>query len=72
MIFSNEKSACYYCRASGRNNFELPVVRFNFLQGEPVICERCFGERIGISAEWKKEVSNNLLDEEKEHREIIS
>lgn len=42
--------------------FETPVLRFNWLIGDPAICERCVAKTFGIEANWKEAVERFLGD----------
>lgn len=50
------KLQCKRCGAtSTTKDFDLPCYFFNFLEGKPAICEKCFAYCLGITdAEWDK------------------
>lgn len=36
----------------------VPYLKFNWLEGQPKICERCLAAKLGISAEWGSRVKD--------------
>ncbi len=48
-IENTESIPCSKCGLkSEMPGIELPVLAFNFLEGSPVICERCVAEALGL------------------------
>lgn len=47
---------CIICNRGGRGKFDIPGMRFTFLQGEPLICEECLGERLGLGNKFPESI----------------
>ena len=61
MIFGGGKSgqSCYKCKEAREwKRFELPGIRFNWLEGDIWICEKCFAESLGVTSNWIEAVIN--------------
>lgn len=59
----NSKSLkCDRCEVTSKEGsfFELPGFVFNFLEGQPFICERCIANFLGIEREWLDVVKIDL------------
>lgn len=35
-------------------------VQFNFLEGNPFVCSRCFAKALGVDVPWKKEIVKKI------------
>ena len=62
----NTYFTCSLCKTqiAITQSFELPGGRFNFLVGEPTICERCVAHKMGIEANWKEEIEKSIKPRE--------
>jgi hypothetical protein len=50
----------YRCKVCGLLGDELPRLAFNFLEGRPVICERCLARACGIEGRWSEGAEKTL------------
>jgi len=50
------------CNLCGQETqrLELPSLYFNFLEGCPMVCEKCIAEKLGIKAEWIQAIKDDL------------
>jgi hypothetical protein len=60
MIFSGKK--CSICGCHGKKeNYDISGIRFNYLENDVTICERCIYEKLsGIKLEWRDEIKGNI------------
>ena len=57
----SERKKCIKCGRGAKDHFNFPCLIFNWLEGDPVICDKCMFETItGLSSEWKKIVKDYL------------
>ena len=58
-------SKCDLCGTETKDpKVELPGITFNFLEGKPMVCERCVARTNGIEASWLPEIEEKLKEPE--------
>ncbi len=57
----NEIKKCFHCKVEIQQpDINLTGIAFHYLEGEPVICERCMARTFGIEGTWKVDVESKM------------
>ena len=57
--------SCFKCKINFDDKIDPPGIRFNWLYGDPFVCEKCAAMIFGIvEAEWKNGIMNLLEDKD--------
>ena len=65
------KRICCICGVkSKKEGFDLPALVFNYLEGEPCVCEKCIfkalinflGVKFTVQSDWKEFIKQNLKE----------
>lgn len=58
----NKKCRLCQCENMDPNNDVIPGITFNWLEGNPFICELCFLRQLGFEGTWKEEVTKYIKE----------